>query len=180
MNTIPDVVEYLCKRGIVDKQKYSTDQKYRESSETLAARIIARSGLKYERLIDMIILESKSRAPEGISFDLYSILEAIDENSDKWNWREIHRLDKELGGKEHQVEGPLRMVIRSTRKMTTDRGLTLLGFYAVLSILMTPVASYLLAILTQFADKNGTAFSLNSDFGDIVKGVGRSSRRRHL
>lgn len=166
-----EIFESLKKRQAIDARKYADDPAYKEKIDALVLKIKESSETKRAQVLNFIDLETKSRSPKGSALELHEVVSRIDWLADQWNWSELAGLDQRLERLRRSTQPPFSSLVRATRNFTIDKSWQFFLSYTFLSILLAPLASYLLSLFVRLAQQNNSGLSNSTDYNDIVTGV---------
>jgi len=83
----------------------------------------------------------------------------------------MDEVDRELSRLHMSATGPTAMAIRAARASTTDKTWVFISLYVLLSVLLTPIASWILALYSSLMRGNNPGIINNPSFEDLVQGA---------
>lgn len=114
---------------------------------------------------------SAAGVTDGRAPALRDAITKIDRISGFWNWHSMAELDRELTRLHESAAGPVGIAIHAARASTADKTWALASLYVLLSVLLTPLASWLLALYSDLMRGNNLRVTNNPAFVDIAQGA---------
>jgi hypothetical protein len=165
------VLQHLFRRGVADPKRYQDEPSYKASTNSLAEKISLQHGADYSRVIDLLILESQSLNPKGQAFALSEAIDKIDRLTSFWNWNSMAEVDRELARLHMSTAGPIAVAIRAAKAFTADKTWAFASLYVALPALLTPLASWILALYSNLMRGNNPGIVNNTAFEGLIQGA---------